>query len=210
MGCRGRKIEKLLLCLILIALAALTARAQSRDQHHPIIVTEGKVVDGDTLPHVRLTEVRCFARYRFKTRRAQERYTRLVRNVRKALPYARIASERLQMIQDTLDNIRGDKAKEAYMKKAEKQLFDEFEKPLKHLTVSQGRILIKLIDRETGNTSYELIKALRGRFSAFLWQGVARLFGSNLKSEYDPEKDDKAIEHIVNAIDAGAYDDIPL
>ena len=97
--------------------------------------------------------------------------------------------------------------RDKYIKESEKKLFDEFEKPLKHLTITQGRILIKLIDRETGNTSYQLIKTLKGNFSAFLWQGIARLFGSSLKSEYDAEGDDKAIEAIVNAIDAGAYAD---
>jgi len=208
MGFRGREIEKLLLCLIFTFLAITEGQAQS--QNHPTIITTGVVVDGDTLPLVHLQEINCWARRRFKNRRSQERYTRLVRNVRKTLPYARIAAERLTLIEDSLSKISSAKAKEAYLKAAEKQLFNEFEKPLKHLSVSQGRILIKLIDRETGNTSYELIKALRGRFSAFLWQGVARLFGSSLKSEYDPKKDDKAIEQIVNAIDAGAYDDIPL
>lgn len=208
MGKRGREIKKLLLCLIMLIEGLSMVQAQS--QSTPTIITRGVVVDGDTLPHVNIPEIKCWARLRFKTRRAQERYTRLVRNVRKTLPYARIAAQRLALIQDSLDHIKTEKAKEAYLKTAEKQLFNEFEKPLKHLSVSQGRILIKLIDRETGNTSYELIKALRGRFSAFLWQGVARLFGSSLKSEYDAERDDKAIEQIIHSIDAGAYDDIPL
>lgn len=198
------------IAFIVVLMLSFMADVVAQNRQHSVIITEGIIVDGDTLPHVRISEVRCMARRAFKTRRAQERYTKLVRNVRKALPYARMAAVRLKAIEDTLNTFSRSKERDEYMKKAEKQLFAEFEKPLKHLTVSQGRILIKLIDRETGNTSFELIKSLRGRFSAFLWQGVARLFGSNLKSEYDAEGDDKAIEHIVHAIDSGAYDDIPL
>ena len=189
--------------VVIMCMACIDSYAQST----PVIVTTGVVVDGDTLPLIKLPEVRCWAHRRFKNKRAQERYTRLVRNVKKALPYARIAAERLRIIEDSLSRIPTQKMRERYIKESEKKLFAEFEKPLKHLTISQGRILIKLIDRETGNTSYQLIKTLKGSFSAFLWQGVARLFGSTLKAEYDADGDDRAIEAIVNAIDAGAYAD---
>ncbi len=192
--------------LFLLVACLLNASGQAQ-QSTPVIITTGVVVDGDTLPLIKLAEVRCWAKRRFKTRRAQQRYTKLVRNVKKALPYARIAAERLKIIEDSLSKIPTQKLRDKYIKESEKKLFAEFEKPLKHLTISQGRILIKLIDRETGNTSYQLIKTLKGNFSAFLWQGVARLFGSSLKSEYDAEGEDKAIEAIVNAIDAGAYAD---
>lgn len=147
---------------------------------------------------------------KFRTKRAKQRYDRLVRNVRKTLPYARIAALKINEIEDSLQKLPTQKLRDKFIKESEKKLFNEFEKPLKHLSISQGRILIKLIDRETGNTSYQLIKTLKGNFSAFLWQGVARLFGSSLKSEYDAEGEDKNIEIIVNAIDSGVYDDIPL
>lgn len=80
---------------------------------------------------------------------------------------------------------------------------DEFEKEVKHLTVTQGIILVKLIDRETGRTSYQVIRELKGRFTAFLWQGIARIFGNNLKAEYDPDDKDRIIEDIVQGIEAG-------
>lgn len=191
---------------LLFIMFALTGKSQTQ-QNTPVIITTGVIVDGDTLPLIKLQEVRCWGRKRFRSKRAYQRYTKLVRNVKKTLPYARIAAERLQIIEDSLSRIPTQKMRDKYIKDSEKQLFAEFEKPLKHLTISQGRILIKLIDRETGNTSYQLIKTLKGNFSAFLWQGVARLFGSSLKSEYDAEGDDSDIEAIVNAIDAGAYVD---
>ncbi|MBP5366541.1 MAG: DUF4294 domain-containing protein [Bacteroidales bacterium] len=169
----------------------------------PTIVRRGRIIDGDTIPHVRLPEVRVRARWKFKSKRAFKQYTRLIYNVKKVLPYARIARERLALIQDSLAKIEDSKLRKKYIKESEDKLFKEFEKPLRKLTISQGRILIKLIDRETGDTSYELIKLLKGRFSAFLWQGVARLFGSSLKSEYDALGNDKAIEYIIEMIDDG-------
>ena len=82
-------------------------------------------------------------------------------------------------------------------------MFAEFEQPLRRLSFTQGRLLIKLIDRETGDTSYNLIREYKGGVSAFFWQGIARLFGANLKDEYDAETNDKMIEHIISLIDMG-------
>ena len=84
-----------------------------------------------------------------------------------------------------------------------KELKSDFERDLKQLTITQGRILIKLIDRETGNTSYALVKELRGSLQAFFWQGLARLFGTNLKTEFDAAGEDAAIESIVQQIERG-------
>lgn len=195
--------------LFLFALvAALTTVAQSlAGGERNVLITRAKVLEGDTLPHIRLAEICCFAHRRFKSHRQQERYNRLVRDVKKVLPYARIAAARLKVIEDSLSRITSEKLRDKYIDDSEKALFKEFEKPIRHLTIRQGRILIKLIDRETGNTSYEVIRLLKGRFSAFMWQGIARLFGSSLKSEYDAEGDDKLIEYIVLSIDSGAYDD---
>ncbi len=89
------------------------------------------------------------------------------------------------------------------MKEQEQLLREEFEDDIRHLTIRQGRLLIKLIDRETDKTSYELIKELKGSFSAFFWQTVARFFGENLKDQYDPAQEDKYIEEIVHRIENG-------
>ncbi len=195
--------------VIMIGMVLGALSAEVTEAGASVVITRGVVIDGDTLPHVRLDEVRSYARRKWKNKRAQVRYTRLVYNVRKVLPIARIANERLTIIQDSASKLDS-KQRKKYLDEVEKQLFDEFEQPLRHLTMTQGRILIKLIDRETGDTSYELIKVLKGRFSAFLWQGVARLFGSNLKSNYDAEDSDREIENIINAIDDGLYDNYPM
>ncbi len=96
-----------------------------------------------------------------------------------------------------------DKERKALMKQAEKELRNEYTDDLKNMTFSQGKILIKLVYRETGNTSYALVKELRGKFTAFFWQTFARIFGFNLKVGYDPEGEDMQIEAIVRLIEAG-------
>jgi hypothetical protein len=96
-----------------------------------------------------------------------------------------------------------ERQKKRFIKETERELKDQFEQELKKLTMTQGRILIKLIDRETGSSSYSLVKELRGSLQAFFWQGLARLFGSNLKTEYDAEGQDQMIEQIVRQIETG-------
>ncbi len=167
------------------------------------LVLQHRIVDHDTLPHINLQEVAVIPPYRFKNKRQKRRYGKLARNIKKVLPYARSAGSKVNAINQHLSTLTSEKEKKAYLKQAEKDLFDEFEAPLRKLTFSQGRLLIKLINRETGDTTYELIKQYKGGVTAFFWQGVARLFGSNLKSEYHKEGDDQMIEHIILLIDNG-------
>lgn len=167
------------------------------------IFLETKVIGADTLPHITLREVSVVPVWKFKNRRQRTHYSRLVINVKKALPYARLVSQKLREIDTHMQTLPTEKEKKAYLKSAEKELFAEFEQPLRHFTFSQGRLLIRLIDRETGDTSYNLIKEYKGGFSAFFWQSVARIFGSNLKADYDAKGDEKMIEHIIILIDNG-------
>ncbi len=194
---------KAVLTFIIIVSACCAAQSQTAAPAGGTAIARGVIVDGDTIPHVRLREIKIMPRRRFRSKRAAQRYSRLVRNIKTVLPYARIAGRKIAEIEDNLALMSDEKQKKEYLKKAEKELFQEFEKPLRRLTVSQGRLLIKLIDRETGSTSYAIIRQLKGRFSAFLWQSVARIFGSNLKSEFDGEGEDRMIEYIINQIDNG-------
>lgn len=163
----------------------------------------GKVVDGDTILMSHLPEVSIFPSYKYKNRWDYWRYRRLVRNVKITYPYAKIAAARLKEIDQKLVGIKGKKARKEYIKASEKKLMDDFEDDVKNLTITQGRILLKLIDRETGNTTYYILQDMKGNFSAVFWQTIARVFGSNLKSEYDPKGDDRLIEQIVQMIEAG-------
>lgn len=194
---------KITLSTILLFIVFPVLAQKDIDTIQQLNLLRSKVVEGDTVPHISLHEVKVPAPWKFKNKRQRIRYSKLVRNVKKTLPYARLAHYRIQQLELALDTVEGDKAKKEFIRASEKALFDEFEVPLKKLTFSQGRMLIKLIDRETGETSYQLIKDLKGGFSAFMWQSVARLFGSNLKSEYEQDGDDAMIEHIVMLIDNG-------
>ena len=127
----------------------------------------------------------------------------MIRNVKKAYPYARIAAVELKKLDEHLAIMDDEKEQKAYIDQAEKEIMKRFEREVRKLTVTQGIILVKLIDRETGRTSYQVIRELKGGFTAFFWQGIARIFGNNLKTEYDPENQDKVIEDIVLGIEAG-------
>ncbi len=166
-------------------------------------VLYGIINDGDTLLLSSIDEVRIYPQRRFDSRRDMRRYRRLIRNVKKAYPYAKLARLKLDEIEVNFALLTTESQKKAYIKQVEKEIMDEYEEELKKLTIRQGRILIKLIDRETGETSYELVKQLRGSFSAFFWQTIARLFGSNLKSEFDAAGEDMLINEIVIMIDNG-------
>lgn len=169
----------------------------------PFYVVQAVVIDGDTIPMVMLQEFSVSERRTAKSRRYQRRYGKIKKKVLKAYPYAEVTRDLLAEFDTELAKIDGDRARQKYIDTAEEELKEEFEGELKNLTMSEGRILIKLIDRETGETSYELVKRLKGSFNAFMWQSVAKLFGSDLKSEYDAEGDDEIIEEIVQAIERG-------
>lgn len=184
--------------LLLLWVSSLNCYAQPKGDVHPI-----DIIDGDTLVLSSLPEVVIFPPLKFKNKRHVKRYGKLVRDVKKTLPYAKKASRLLLEVNDSLQFITSDKARKKYLKQVEKELFNEFEQPLRKLTFSQGRLLLKLIDRECNQTSYEIVKLYRGSFSAFFWQTVARIFGANLKSEYDGFQEDFLIERVVTLVENG-------
>lgn len=163
------------------------------------------VVDGDTIPVVTLETQTVSARRKYRSKRYQRKWTKLHKNVVKTYPYAKLAGDLINEYNRNLADLETEAEQDAYLDKCEEDLKAEFEGELKKMTTSQGRVLIKLIDRETGDTSYELIKQLRSGFTAFVWQGVAKLFGSDLKANYDPINDetDYIIEEIVAKIESG-------
>jgi hypothetical protein len=162
-----------------------------------------RIENGDTIFLSKIDAVYIIPEKHFKSKREYRRYTRLIRNVKKVYPYAKLAKKKLDEFNTGYITLKTDTQKKAYAKKFEKEIKEEFEDELKELTISQGRILIRLIDRETGNTSYELLKEFRGSLSAIFWQTLARIFGSNLKWEFDAVDQDKAIEEIIVLIELG-------
>ena len=162
-----------------------------------------QMIDGDTIPLIPLPEVTILPPRTFKNAKEEIKYKKLVRNLKKVLPYAKIANTRLYIIQKNMEKIPDEKLKKRYLKLEEEKLKLEFKDDIENLTFTQGKLLIKLIDRETGHTSYELIKELRGSFSAFLYQGIAKIFGEDLKESYDSKGEDKLIEEILIRIENG-------
>ena len=165
-------------------------------------ILPARISGEDTIPMVDLPPVDITGSLSPEALKKLQKYSKLKRDVRKTLPYAKLAAIKLNEINAGVEKLKTEKEKKIYVKVEEKKLKDQFTDELTNLTISQGRILIKLIDRETGATSYALIKELRGSFQAFLWQGLARLFGENLKSEYDSLSEDKAIEQIIHELDS--------
>jgi hypothetical protein len=129
-------------------------------------------------------------------------YARTVVKIRKVYPFAKDAAKELEKYNTLFENAKSDKERKKYLKKVEKELFAKYENQLKRFTISEGRYLMLLIDRETSNTSYSIIKEVKGSMSAAFWQGVAKLFKNDLKEEYDPIYNHYVIEQIVQMIEA--------
>lgn len=153
-------------------------------------------IDGEWMPWIVLNQVSVIDKRTFRSQEDYNRYKRLRYNVLKVLPYARFAGDRYRKLERDLAVEPNKKKQKALIKDCEKEIKDLFNKEIKDLTISQGEILIKLIDRETGNSSYSLLKDTKGGVTAFFMQSLARVFGHDLKSKYDVETD-REIENII-------------
>lgn len=153
----------------------------------------GELVPWATLPEVPIVDTRLF-----KSAEQRAAYNRLRYNVLKVLPYAMYARTRYAQLQKELSEARNKKEQRQLVKVFEKEIKDMFNREIKNLTITQGGILIKLIDRETGYSSFEILKEMKGGITAFLYQSVARVFGNNLKTKYDLQED-RDIESILQS-----------
>jgi hypothetical protein len=191
-------ISNLLIFIALQVFSQDTIRMKLGD--YPV---DAIVQNGDTIYVAELKEAVIQPRKRVASTRDMRQYRRLIYNVKKVYPYAKIAGQRFGEISAHLEALNAGKEQREYVKQMEDEIIKNYEEELKNLTVTQGKILIKLIDRETSKTSYEVVKDLRGSFQAAFWQAIARIFGSNLKTEYSPEGEDKIIEEIMIMIEKG-------
>lgn len=194
-------MKKLLLILIVLWLASWTVKAQTPVYPNYL---PGISLDDDTLPHINMPQVDIYPKVRFKSKHAEQQYWRLVVRVKKVYPYAKEAARLYTKYQKEVPSDAKRHDRRAYVKKAEDELMTLYGPKLKQMSISDGRILIKLIDREIHATSYDLIDNVKGGIPAIFWQGVARIFGNNLKSQYDPYGEDRQIEMIIHFIEMGA------
>jgi hypothetical protein len=161
------------------------------------------VVDGDTVPVMYVGDVHIWGAKSYHSPAESRQWERLVRNVKKAYPYAKLAGIKFNEYNQKLAGVKNEKVKKEMMKQAEDEIEAQFGKELRDLTISQGKILLKLIDRQTSNSSFDIVKDFRGKFRAFFYQSFARLFGYDLKARYDPLGEDADIERIVLMIESG-------
>ncbi len=161
--------------------------------------------NGDTTLIVYLPEVDIDLMQRYLQITDTHRGRRLANNVKKVFPYAKLAGAKMQEYDSILANTANKAERNRLMKQAEKEITDQYTDELKDLTITQGLILVRLIDRETGNTTYQVVQELRGKVRAFFYQGFARLWGYNLKTEYDPHNnpEDDEIETIMTLLERG-------
>lgn len=190
------------LALIVFITLILLKSAFSQEPYG--IIVHAIISDTDTLILQNLPEITVTAKMPRSVKAQMLSNSKLVYNVKKVYPYAKLAGIKLNEYEALLMKASNEKEQKKLMKQAEDELRNEFEEDIKKLTFKQGIILIKLVDRETGNSSYALIQELRGKFVAFFWQAFAKLFGYNLKQEYDPTGEDKDIENIVVMIENGS------
>jgi len=205
-SCKTQKMKHLFHILIVCFCMLLALGGSLQAQVYDVALKGYKVpyiIEGqDTIPQVDLQEVLILGG--FKSKRQAKKFNKLVRDVKKVLPYAKLAGSELNRVNTLMKNLPTKKDKKDYMQAYEKALFHRFEPSLRKMTFSQGRLLIKLIDRECNKNSYELIREYRGGFEAFLWQGVATVFGANLKTDFNEDKEEDAmIERIIFLIETG-------
>lgn len=156
------------------------------------------VVEQDTFPMIFLPAARVVEKGNNPAKTVS--YYKMKRDIRAVMPYVLVASEKYKEINARLPDFEKKRHKRKYLKKEESAIFDQFEKEVKELTVTQGRILIKLIYRETGVTTYDLVKEYRGGVNAAFWQGMAHLWGSSLKDDYQPNGRDAMMEQIIHEL----------
>ena len=191
------KIFRYILALALIFVAYNTS-GQRRRRERAYWHSEWVVENGDSIPIFHITPIRKYAR-----KPDMRRYARMVRAVKRVYPIAEEAKTLMASMEQELLALPNKKQQKLYIKGIEKRLVREYTPVIKKMTIYDGKVLLKLIDRQVDNTAFEIIKEFRGGFEAGMWQALAKIFGNNLKTDYDPEKDDQLLERIVTFYEKG-------
>lgn len=208
------KIPVAIIAALIAAIAAYGAPQQPDDSGGAELkrvrqkVFRGKyhtVIDGDTVMMLVFNEIDVYPPLRFKNKKEEEFYWRTVRDVRKALPYAKLIAETLTETYEYLQTFESEKERKAYLKEMEGEVFNQYKPALKRFTKGQAKILVKLIGRETNQSGYDILKAFLGTTRAVFYHGFGKLFGVNINGKYRPDKnkEDATIERIATLIEQG-------
>lgn len=168
-----------------------------------VYLTPMCVYEGDTIPYVKLPTVYIFKPLRFKNKRDMNKYYKLIRDVKKVLPISKEINRAIIETYEYMMTLPTEKARQKHMKAVEKSLKEQYTPRMKKLTFAQGKLLIKLVDRQTHSTGYELVKAFMGSFKAGFYQTFAALFGASLKKQYDPMGEDALTERVILMVESG-------
>ena len=198
-------MKRILLITVFLLLTGISFGQQAKESKpNKGFVVRTAVVDGDTIPTVEFPPAIINDFIHIMNPSERWEWERLVYNVKKVYPYAKLAGIKFREFSTIVKTAKNEQEKRKLMKKAEKELKAEFEGQLKDLSVNQGKIVVKLVYRETGNSTYDIVKEFRGAIVAFFWQNLGRLFaGYNLKNLYNPQGEDHKIETIIYMIESG-------
>lgn len=192
----------ILLFLLLACISGIHAQQHIRHSEKgymlPVCIHQG-----DTIPYITLRNVYIYPKMKFKNKKQERYYWKLVRDIKKTLPLAKEIRRAVVETYEYMETLPNEKSREKHMKAVEKGLKEQYTARMKKLTFSQGKLLIKLVDRECNQSSYQLVKAFMGPFKAGFYQTFAALFGASLKKEYRPEDEDKLIERIATLVENG-------
>ena len=191
------KIHILTILLLFIIAECNNLYAQRQEKHSPY------AENGDSLMLVVLPDIPVFPANVFKNEKQIVQYNKLVRDVKKTLPYAKMIYSTLIETCEYIERLPDSKTREKHIKRMENELFEHYKPILRKMTLTQGKLLIRLVDRECNQTSYELTKAFLGTFRAGFWNLFAGMFGASLKSNWEPDGKDAEAERIVKLIEAG-------
>ena len=186
--------------LILLLASCLSLLSHARPSVDSVRL---QVSHNDTFYLAYLQDVWVYPQMVFKNKQQERFYWKTVRDVKRTLPLAKEIAKEMQVADQQLAMLPDDKARRKWWRQYEKYLFQKYENNFRRMTASQGQMLMKLMDRESDRTSYEIIKHYRGKASANFWQFVAKLFKNDLKEGYDAADKDRIVERVINLVEAG-------
>ena len=189
-------------CVKCIVIAILLSCGFTNATAQIAVRVDSVAYNGDTIPHITFPTLHKYPPHTHKNRKAQQQYDRLVHNVKRVYPLAKLVRQTIIETYEVLQ-LLPENERDAHLKRVEKGLVEQYGKQFRKLSRTQGRLLVKLVDRECNNTGYALTKAFLGHTRANLYQGIALLFGNSLNKHYDPEGEDREVERIVLLIESG-------
>ena len=195
-------MKKILFLAFFFSFIAVHLNAQEQTTTINGYLVPACIYEGDTIASLHMPTLYCFKPLIFKNKK-QQQYNRLVRNVKKTLPIAKEVNRAIIETYEFIQTLPDEKTRQKHLQAVEKSVKEQYTPRMKKLTLSQGKLLIKLINRETDSSSYELVKAFLGPFKAGFYQAFAAIFGASLKKEYHPDEEDALVEQIVLLVESG-------